>query len=157
MGIMVIEKEEIKVVGIPWTGTYAEVNKTIPSLFNKMEERLEEVSCLTNEPVVIAPFHNRETDLTYYVTKPVGNIESVPEGMVGFSIPRKNYACITHKGSLAEVKNTYRKLFTWMKEYGYEQDYHALGLEIYKEEDKQQNTSGELNFEIYLPVRSYKE
>ncbi|MCM3726901.1 GyrI-like domain-containing protein [Neobacillus cucumis] len=156
MGIRVIEKEEIKVVGIAWTGTYSEV-KTIPNLFNKMEDRLEEVSCLTNEPVVIAPFHSRETEFTYYVTKPVRKIENVPEGMVGFSIPRKNYVCTTHKGSLEEVENTYQQMFNWMKEYGYEQDYHALGLEIFKEEHKQQNMSGDLYFDIYLPVRTYKE
>ncbi|WP_180960168.1 GyrI-like domain-containing protein [Neobacillus cucumis] len=156
MSVKVIEKEEIKVVGLPWTGTYGEA-KTLPSLFNKMEERLEEVACLTNEPVVIAPFHSRETEFTYYVTKPVQKIEDVPEGMVGFTIPRKNYVVTTHKGRLEEVENTYHQLFTWMKEYGYEQDHHALGLEIFKEEHKQQNVSGDLHFEIYLPVRSYKE
>jgi AraC family transcriptional regulator len=155
LSIKVVEKDELKVVGIPWTGTFSEV-KSIPRLFSKMEDRKEEVSCLTNDPVVIAPFHSRETELTYYVTKPVGKIENVPEGMVGFTIPRKNYVCTTHKGSLKEVATTYRQLFTWMKEYGYEQDHHALGLEIFKEEHKQQNTSGDLYFEIYLPVRTYE-
>ncbi|MBM7652963.1 GyrI-like domain-containing protein [Neobacillus cucumis] len=156
MGIKVIEKEEIKVVGIPWTGTYSEL-ETIPSLFNKMEKRIKEVACLSNEPVVIAPFHGRETELTYYVTKPVEKIENVPEGMVGFSIPRKNYVYTTHNGSMEEIENTYRRLFTWMEEYGFEQDHQALGLEIFKEEHKQQNQLGELHFEIYLPVKTYKE
>lgn len=155
MSIKVVEKDELKVVGIPWTGSFSEA-QSIPSLFSKMEDRKEEVSCLTNEPVVIAPFHSRETELTYYVTKPVGEIENVPEGMVGFSIPRKNYVCTTHKGSLNEVADTYRQLITWMNEYGYEQDFQALGLEIFKEEHKQQNSSGDLYFEICLPVKTYK-
>lgn len=155
MSIKVVEKDELKVVGIPWAGTFSEA-QSIPTLFRKMEDRKEEVSCLTNEPVVIAPFHSRETELTYYVTKPVGEIENVPDGMVGFSIPRKNYVCTTHKGSLKEVADTYQQLITWMKEYGYEQDYHALGLEIFKEEHKQQNSSGDLYFEICLPVKTYK-
>ncbi|MEH7120890.1 GyrI-like domain-containing protein [Neobacillus vireti] len=156
MTISVIEKEELKVVGIPWTGTYEELD-TIPTLFEKLEERLEEVCCQTNDPVMIAPFHGRETEFTYYVTKPVEKIENVPEGMVGFSIPSKNYVCTTHKGSLEEVENTYQHLQTWMKEYGYEQDHFALGLEIFKKEHKQQNTNGDLHFEIYLPLKTYKE
>jgi predicted transcriptional regulator YdeE len=44
-----------------------------------------------------------------------------------------------------------------MKEYGYEQDHHALGFEVYRENIIQQNVTGDLYFEIYLPVKSYKE
>ncbi|MDN3015260.1 GyrI-like domain-containing protein [Paenibacillus sp. BSR1-1] len=154
MGIQVVEKEEIKVVGISWSGTYSE-GEIIPSLFKKMENRLSEVPNQTVEPVLIAPFHSRETEFTYYVTKPVEKIETIPEGMVGFSIPRKNYVVGVHKGTQEEVKNTYLQMFEWMKEYGYEQDHHALSLEVYKEEHKQQNVNGDLHFEIYLPVKTY--
>ncbi|WP_160719048.1 GyrI-like domain-containing protein [Bacillus sp. USDA818B3_A] len=156
MSIKVIEKDEIKVVGLPWSGTYSEI-KTIPRLFNKMEERLGEVACVTNEPVVISPFHSRETELTVYVTKPVQKIENVPEGMVGFTIPKKNYVFTTHKGRLEDVENTYVELLKWMEEYGYEQDHQALGLEVFKEEHKEKNVSGDLHFDIYVPVRSYKK
>ena len=119
MGIQVIEKEEIKVVGISWSGTYSEA-ELIPSLFKEMENRLREVPHQTEEPVLIAPFHSRETEFTYYVAKPVEKIEAIPVGMVGFAIPRKNYVVGVHKGRTEEVKNTYLKMFEWMKEYGYD-------------------------------------
>ncbi|GHH96821.1 GyrI-like domain-containing protein [Neobacillus kokaensis] len=155
MGIKVVEKEEIKVVGISWNGSYSQTDK-IPSLFQLLEERIEEVPLQTKEPVLIAPFHSRESEFTYYVTTPVEEVEEIPDGMVGFSIPRKHYVCTTHKGSPEEVENTYRRLLAWMEEYGYEQDHQALSLEIYKEEHKQQNAAGNLHFEIYLPVKTYK-
>jgi AraC family transcriptional regulator len=156
MGIQVIEKEEMKVVGISWNGSYSQIS-TIPSLFKKMINRLEEVSYQTHEPVLIAPFHSRETEITYYVTTPVDKIDEIPEGMVGFTIPSKNYVFATHKGSQEEVKNTYKRVYSWMEEYGYEQDHNALSLEVYKEEHKHLNANGELHFDIYLPVKIYKK
>ncbi len=156
MGIKVVEKEEIKVVGIPWSGSYLQADQ-LPSLFQLLEERLGEVPFQTKEPVLIAPFHSRESEFTYYVTTPVEEIKDIPKGMVGFVIPRKYYVCTTYKGSSEEVENTYHKLFAWMEEYGYEQDHQALSLEIYREMDMQQNAAGDLHFEIYLPVKTYKK
>ncbi|MEH6905988.1 MULTISPECIES: GyrI-like domain-containing protein [Neobacillus] len=156
MSIQVIEKEEMKVVGISWNGTYSQIN-TIPNLFKEMISRLEEVSYQTKEPVLIAPFHSRETELTYYVTAPVEKIEEIPEGMVGFTIPSKNYVFATHRGSQEEVENTYKKIYSWMGEYGYEQDHNALSIEVYKEEYDHLNAKGELYFDIYLPVKTYKQ
>ncbi|OIK14143.1 hypothetical protein BIV60_12255 [Bacillus sp. MUM 116] len=154
MEVKVVEKEELKVVGIAWNGNYSEIMK-IPSLFNVMEDRLCEVQNKTNEPVLIAPFHSRETEFTYFVTAPVEEIKEVPDGMVGFTIPRKNYVFTTHKGRAEEIENTYKKIFAWMKDYGYEQDHQALSLEVYNGEHKENNAAGNLIFDIYLPVRKY--
>ena len=153
MKIQVLEKDEIKVVGISRNGTYSQLD-TIPNLFDELKERLIEVPNQTNDSILIAPFHSRETEFTYYVTTPVENLEHVPEGMVGFTIPRKNYVCTSHKGSLEEVENTYRQMLVWMQEYGYDLDDHALSLEILKGNniDKEDN----MQFELYLPVKSYK-
>jgi AraC family transcriptional regulator len=156
MSIQVIEKEEMKVVGISWNGTYSQIS-SLPSLFNKMLNRLEEVSYQTKEPVLIAPFHSRETEFTYYVTTPVEKIDEIPAGMVGFTIPSKNYVFAAHKGSHEEIENTYQQIYAWMKEYGYEQDHNALCLEVYKEEHKHLNENGDLHFDIYLPVKIYKQ
>lgn len=156
MSIQVIEKEEMKVVGISWNGTYSQIS-TLPRLFQEMVNRLEEVSYQTKEPVLIAPFHSRETEFTYYVTTPVEKIDEIPDGMVGFTIPSKNYVFATHKGKQEEVENTYQQIYAWMKEYGYEQDHNALSIEVYKEEHKHLYASGELHFDIYLPVKTYKE
>ncbi|MDQ0199652.1 GyrI-like domain-containing protein [Neobacillus ginsengisoli] len=156
MDVQVVEKNEIKVVGISWNGTYAQTN-SIPEIFTEMEARINEVANQTRESVLIAPFHSRETEFTYYVTTPVEKIEDVPEGMIGFTIPRKNYVFATHKGRSEEVENTYLQMFKWMKEYGYELDQHALSLEIYKEEHKPFNSTGHLHYDIYLPVKKYKE
>lgn len=70
--------------------------------------------------------------------------------MVGFTIPRKNYVCSSHKGSLEELENTYREMLVWMEEYGYDLDGNALSLEVLKDNDNS------TNFELYLPIKSYK-
>ena len=152
MNIQVLEKEEMKVVGISWSGTYSQMD-SIPELFDAMKERIDEVPNQTNTSILIAPFHSRETEFTYYVTTPVETLENVPEGMVGFTIPRKNYVCTTHKGTLEEVENTYRQTLLWMQEYGYDLDAHALSLEVFKQKDL--DNDGVIQFELYLPVKMY--
>lgn len=152
MEIQVLEKEELKVVGISWSGTYSQLNN-IPELFDVMKERIDEVPNQTKDSVLIAPFHSRETELTYYVTTPVEKLEDVPEGMVGFTIPRKNYVYSSHKGSLDEVENTYREMLVWMQEYGYDLDDHALSLEIFNQTSLKND--GSLHLELYLPVKTY--
>ena len=149
MNIQVLEKEEIKVVGISRSGTYAQMSK-IPDLFDELKERLGEVPNQTNDSVLIAPFHSRETEFTCYIATPVEKVENVPDGMVGFTIPRKNYVCSSHKGSLEELENTYREMLVWMEEYGYDLDGNALSLEVLKDNDNS------TNFELYLPIKSYK-
>ncbi|WP_251551825.1 GyrI-like domain-containing protein [Neobacillus muris] len=153
MDIKVIEKDSMKVVGISWNGCYSQT-KSIPSLFKVMEEREKEIAFRLEEPVLIAPFHSRETEFTYYVTTPVEKLENIPEGMVGFTIPRKNYVHTTHIGKPEDIQSTYLQLITWMNEYGYDQDHQALCLEIYK--NKSQDRDGNLYLEIYLPVKTYK-
>jgi predicted transcriptional regulator YdeE len=152
--IQVLEKEEIKVIGLSGSGTYSQMHN-IPDLFNEMKVRLEEVPNQTNDAILIAPFHSRETEFTFYVTTPVEKVENVPDGMVGFTIPRKNYVYSSHKGSLEELENTYRQMLVWMQEYGYELDDHALSLKVLKENEF--DSDGIMHFELYLPVKSYKD
>jgi predicted transcriptional regulator YdeE len=152
--IQVLEKEEIKVIGISGSGTYSQMDN-IPELFNEMKGRLEEVPNQTNDAIVIAPFHSRETEFTYYVTTPVEKVENVPDGMVGFTIPRKNYVYSSFNGSLEELESTYRQMLVWMQEYGYELDNHALSLKVFKENEF--ISKGSMHFELYLPVKSYKD
>lgn len=151
--IQILEKEEMKVVGISRSGTYSQMTG-IPDLFDELKERLEEVPNQTDSSVFIAPFHSRETEFTCYIATTVKNIENVPDGMVGFTIPRKNYVFSSHNGSLEDLETTYKQMLVWMEEYGYDLDDHALSLEVLRE----QSRDNEYNrlYELYLPVKIYK-
>lgn len=152
-----IEREEMKVVGIAWNGTYSQMEQ-LPFLFETMKLRYDEVLLQKNQNIFIAPFHGRETELTYYVTVPVEEVNFVPEGMVGFTIPEKNYVFCTHKGTAAEIEHTYRRIEAWMEDYGYEQDYQALSLEVYESSINKSDFSDEIiKFEIYIPVKKYTD
>lgn len=154
MEIQVLEKDEIKVVGISRSGTYSQMFN-IPDLFDEMKVRLEEVPNQTNDSILIAPFHSRETEFTFYVTTPVEKVEDVPEGMIGFTIPRKNYVCTSLKGSFEDLEHTYRQMLVWMQEYGYDLDENALSLKVLNQ--GQQDSEGSMDFELYLPVKCYKD
>lgn len=152
-----IEREEMKVVGIPWNGTYSETDQ-IPFLFARMKKRFDEVLYQKNHNIFIAPFHGRETEMTYYVTVPVEEFTNIPEGMIGFTIPEKNYVFCMHNGKAAEIEHTYRGIEAWMEEYGYEQDHQALCLEVYKSNISEIDFIDELiKFEIYIPVKKYSK
>jgi predicted transcriptional regulator YdeE len=145
----------MKVVGISWNGTYSQMEQ-LPFLFETMKQRYDEVLYQENQNIIIAPFHGRETELTYYVTVPVKEINFVPEGMVGITIPEKNYVFCTHKGTAAEIEHTYRRIHAWMVDYGYEQDHRALSLEVYNSSINKRDFFDEIiKFEIYIPVKRY--
>jgi AraC family transcriptional regulator len=155
LNIRVIEREEMKVVGIPWNGSYTELDQ-IPKLFTMMKNRFDEVNCKKNDNIFISPYHGRETELTYYVTVPVEDFNYVPEGMVAFTIPEKSYVFCIHNGSAAEIEHTYGKIQDWMHEYGYEQDFQALSLEVYKTTFNEEHFyHDQIQFEIYIPVKKY--
>jgi AraC family transcriptional regulator len=154
--IDIIEKKELKVVGLSWNGSYSQIKK-IPGLFAELQMRFDEICYQAEEPIMIAPFHSRETELTYYVTIPVEKIEFIPEGMVGFTIPAKSYVTATHLGTPSEIDDTYSKMYAWMNEYGYEKDDRALSLEVYDRDFKRlKSAKKQLNFDIYIPVKQYK-
>lgn len=144
----------MNVVGICWNGSYFKTGG-IPFLFIEIERLLDHIPYKINEGTIITPFHNRETEFTYYVTTEVEKIGELPEGLVGFTIPGKNYVCTTHIGKADEVETTYNHLFKWMDDYGYEQDYKALSLEIYQKDNNKPIDNGELYFDIYIPVKKY--
>lgn len=155
LDIRVIKKEAFQVVGIPWNGTLAQ-REHIQRLFTEMEHRVDEVLCPAEDSVWIAPYHSRETEITYYVTIPVEKIVDVPNGMVGFTIPEKSYLFGNYRGSAADVNDTYINMFAWMREYGYEQDYQALCLEIYQQDfTHKDNKEDGLQVDIYLPIKQY--
>lgn len=155
LNIDVIKKREMKVVGIAWNGSYSQIKK-IPGMFAELQMRYDEILYQTDEPILIAPFHSRETELTYYVTIPVEKIEFIPEDMVGFTIPARNYVTATHVGTPGEIDQTYSKIYTWMKEYGFEKDLRTLSLEVYNRDFKRLNSAKkQLSFDIYIPIKQY--
>lgn len=157
LDIRITELEELHAVGLSWSGTYSQLDQ-LTNLFTFMEERKNEIGKTKNQNIFVAPFHNRETEMTYYVTIPVEKIETIPEGMVGFTIPAKSYVFGTHIGTAAEIENTYKEIFSWMDDYGYDLDRNALSLEVYKTGSKKDYSSDEqIQFEIYLPVEKYKK
>jgi len=46
-------------------------------------------------------------------------------------------------------------MLVWMQEYGYDLDDHALSLKVVKE--NKSDNEGSTYFELYLPVKSYKD
>jgi len=66
----------------------------------------------------------------YWIGVEVKQLNEIPEGMVGLTVPSRKYAVITHEGPNTEIKETYKVLHRWMKSQGYERDLLAWHLEI---------------------------
>lgn len=155
MDIRVVDKAGFQVVGMSWSGPYSQMEQ-IPRLFSEFRLRVDEILYPTGDDVIIALFHCRETDLTYYVAAPVVQIAEVPDGMTGFLVPEKSYVFACHNGPKVKLEETYIKMSEWMKEYGYEQDQFALGIEIHPITVlNKRNTSEPMQIDIYLPIKKY--
>jgi len=131
----IVRLPEKHVIGIRFSGTFPMLEQEMPKEWERFLARQEEIP-LVVEPHIrydISDENHTYKIFTEYVAVEVERFEQIPEGMVGFTIPPRTYAQFTHIGPMAQVKDTYTRLFQWLDEQGLAVDWSALRMERYDE------------------------
>ncbi|MEL3972696.1 GyrI-like domain-containing protein [Rossellomorea oryzaecorticis] len=153
MKIRTVSLEDKLLVGMGWTGPYGRGSE-IPELFARFAEMIPTIRHLSNGSSIIAPFHDRATDFTYYCTVEVERVENIHPDLIELSLPAGEYAHSLYEGSSSELEEAYFSIFNWIKENGYEKDYSRLSIEKYLEQDREINlTEDKRKLELYVPVK----
>ncbi|ASS74233.1 hypothetical protein CIG75_04035 [Tumebacillus algifaecis] len=150
----VVTKNSMKLVGIAWSGAYADA-KEIPALWIDFVARAEEISERVSPEAFISPCHGRQTEFTCYLTAEVADFTTFPEGMKGITIPAQTYVQITHRGPMTAVEATYTRLYRWIEENGYQPNRAELWLEVYDERynsAKHDPNRAENEYDIFMPI-----
>ena len=90
-----------------------------------------------------------KTDLLeYFAVAEVSKTASIPQGMVGFTLPESRYAKFTHKGVVNTLDNTVNYIYSsWLLQSKYQHNYQA-DIEIYGEKYHPTAQSSEMHYAI---------
>lgn len=101
-------------------------------------------------PLYFEPF-NPDTVFEKWATVEVKDLDSVPEGMEGFILPRGLYVVFLYKGSPSEGAKAFEYIFgTWMPKSEYLLD-DRPHFEILR--DKYKNNDPSSEEEIWIPIK----
>jgi predicted transcriptional regulator YdeE len=113
----------------------------------ELEDRVDEIKHAKNKEVLVSPHMCNEIFATYFACLEVTEIEDVPEGMIGFTLPVTKYAKISCSNQTME--QGYTKLNAWIHEKGFTQKgfYYACPIEIYYIDGNDEEVA-----EILIPI-----
>jgi effector-binding domain-containing protein len=154
-GISVKKTGSQTVVALIHFGSYQQVGKT----FEKLSKFFEEKGLKLSDPPSCAYFMDPKLyykeELVAEVRFPVSPREiekkiEMNNGMRVFNTTSLEVAFITHKGPYQELMDSYKPLFEWIQNNGY--DIAGAPVEVYLK-DPQNTKPEDLQTEIQVPVR----
>ncbi|KAF0823014.1 GyrI-like domain-containing protein [Cytobacillus firmus] len=128
------ELGEFRLVGIRVLCPPDQYPDEIPLAINLLSERLTEIKGAVNSDRLVGAFKVKEDSPEedgYWIGIEVKEFISIPDGMFSLEIPPQKYASLRHKGPNNEIKNSYRKLHSWIEEKGYKRLKNKWHIEIH--------------------------
>ena len=155
MDVVIIDREELKVVGIKIRTTVD--NSKIPQLWNYFVPRIDELSevAVPECSLGICLYEGEEfvdgEEFSYLAAVVVKNDSMIPEGMEYYVIPKTKVAVFTHTGSTDNLAETYNYIFEeWLPQSGY-QVAEADDLEWY--DNRFTYGSEDSQMDIHIPIK----
>jgi len=160
MAVKLVEVKSQLVLGIREPGSYNKIREIIAKLAQYAAARGIEI---TGDPIFIsheaAKLPDRQGNADLEIAVPIGekisgDEESMETGIICYALPGGKFAKILHKGPYENSQETYKALFSWIKENGY----RIVGptREVYLNDPKD-TSPPELLTEIYAPVEEGRE
>lgn len=145
-----IVKKEFKLVGISNTAPFP---SAFPEAAIKVQqefwERRKVIANAVNNEILISPYLCNGIIATYFACLEVSDIQSTPEGMIGFTLPFSEYAKISCTNKT--IGDGYNKIFDWIGENGYKQkSNNASQIEVFYIDE----LAEEELVEILIPIES---
>lgn len=156
---VLITKPAFRAVGLRWSGTFAEAGAGgIRAVQQELKSRLHEITNAIAPDLLLGLSYHARPDadgFTHYAVIEVEQSGNVPEGMEQIEVPALVYAkCEHRKGQV--VEQSYRNIYTWIGNQGYEIDDVAAGLthlEIYPMSQNPYAKEEELEFVMMIPLQ----
>lgn len=130
MHISTVTLPEMKLAGLPLAGPYSVLDTDLPDTWDTFLEREGE---LGETKDMRYSLRLQEKDGVYLecVATEVADLNKLPPGMIGISIPERRYALLTHRGPMARVPATYVTGNAAMEQLGMVPDEEAWRIERY--------------------------
>lgn len=140
----IVQLEEMKFIGVPVTSSFQNDSpKRIEDTKNIFMNRKNEIKNVINPDRYVCPHYASEVLFTYLYCMEVNNLDEIPEGMIGFSIPAHRY--VTTRSN----HDPYEVLHTYLQNREMENNVKALALEVYYFE----NPNWPTEVDVYIPIK----
>ena len=119
MEIKVESKRAFKGIGVKWYGTYEQAAKgEIRTAQQEFKNRIGEITNKVGTDTIIGlSYHNDANSFTYYLVVEAENLDFIPEGMEGISVPAHTFVTASYEGE--QVHEAYSQLHSWIEQSGY--------------------------------------
>jgi AraC family transcriptional regulator len=148
----IMQRSEIKVIGMQSTMHHNQYGNII-ALWKRFSPQKKRIQNTINEDLiaiqVYSHFNTIENPFDIWACVEVSSLDSIPEGMTSFTIPKGAYAVFLHKG--LDASKTYQQIISeWLPNSGYEFDdrphFQVMGT-------KYKNGSADSEEDFYVPIR----
>jgi predicted transcriptional regulator YdeE len=137
--------------GVPISVPFELAEARTSAAWESLVARLDALPDALNRHEWLSACHIRESELTCYVgMTSEAPVESPPDDLVEFAIPRHEYLVASHTGGREELGNLYAAMFAWLQRSGREVNREILWLERY---DRPAEPGSDPAMEIWLPLR----
>lgn len=121
---------ELRLVGIPVSGSREELGEKVPRAWADLLARLAGVPNRTDPHVFFGAFARVADDrYTYWVSAQVSGAGTLPAGLTTVVVPARTYAVATVRGDAEQITQAYLALGRWIAEKKRRSAADALGLE----------------------------
>jgi predicted transcriptional regulator YdeE len=131
-----------------------EAEVLIPRLWLHLEQRIDEIGDVVNRRKRTSVIIHRPEEAVVHVCYEVRNLQPVPSGMIGLSVPARQYVIYPHRGAMDKANRlrTGQRAAEWIKQAGIEVD-PTLSVEWYDDE-RFDPFSPHNEFHFLLAIRS---
>lgn len=159
MKFKITGKNEFLIIGmsLQFESNSPEASKRIPELWRKFTARIREIQGVKSNVCygICACVSGSTGDRFEYTAGiEVSDIQSIPQDMIGKTIPASKYVVFTHKGSLTRLCETLDNIFkVWLPASEYKRNKNIPDFEYYDCRFNPKNPEDENSeFDIYVPV-----
>ncbi|MCQ6562985.1 GyrI-like domain-containing protein [Paenibacillus mendelii] len=149
--VELVQLDEMKMVGIPVIvsfkdGDYSKIGKT-KELFL---ERKGEIKHPVNPELYWAPWYSCEVMFTYFYCLEVSELAEIPDGMMGFTVPKGKYTKVSYEGPHPGGTDPYAVLAAYRQEHQMSHKEDGMVLEKYPFD--QDGIPEWISIEVFGPV-----
>ncbi|NIK68721.1 effector binding domain-containing protein [Paenibacillus sp. BK033] len=142
--VEIVTLEEKHFVGVAVTNAFKRVNpKSIREVNDLFLSRIKEIPNVINADCYVCPHFANDFLFTYIYSMEVSRYDEVPEGMIGFSVPRQSYAKVR-----STEQDPYALIKAALEAMNRKNNTRSLALEVFRFGEEQHVR----NADVFVPI-----
>lgn len=118
--MQVLEKPAFKVIGIKVTAEWDALWVEMPAAWDKFFASYHSIIHRVNDTMMDICLHTYNRQYSQLLCVEVTTFNNIPRGVMGMEIPHWTYIHHCHVGALAEIADSFARMYEWADQNGYQ-------------------------------------